>query len=245
MLAALDGNAELIPVLMQAGADIDAQNSLGYTALMHAAFRCQSGAAEALLKHGASPEIEDIDGLTALAHAVKKDCRNIERLLRAANSDDGQTPLIAASRACDMSNVRALVSRKVNLEARDRLGRTALAWSAFEGCSESVKLLLAAGANPAVTDKDRATPLMLAARKGETNAVSALLRHGVNKNAQDIYGRTALVWAVDGRHVEAARELLRAGADPKIRTNNGQTAASLAEARGSAELKELFARRNL
>jgi ankyrin repeat protein/L-ascorbate metabolism protein UlaG (beta-lactamase superfamily) len=52
-LAALKGQANLVPVLVDRGADVNAVNDYGHTALFYAARNGHRGTAEALLAHGA------------------------------------------------------------------------------------------------------------------------------------------------------------------------------------------------
>jgi len=64
--AAVFGQTEAARLLIDAGADIDQQNSDGTTALIAAAFFCRTEIVEALLAAGADPSIRNNAGSTAL-----------------------------------------------------------------------------------------------------------------------------------------------------------------------------------
>jgi hypothetical protein len=65
-VAAESGQAETITLLIAAGAEVDAPDSRGMTALMYAAQAGEPEAAQALLDHGASTRRQNSDGQTAL-----------------------------------------------------------------------------------------------------------------------------------------------------------------------------------
>ena len=64
-----------------------------------------------------------------------------------------------AAQRKDLPALRTLVSKKVNVNAPQADGTTALHWAAHYNDTETVKLLLRAGANPAVTNRFGASPL--------------------------------------------------------------------------------------
>src|ERR1700752_4007538 len=68
----------------------------------------------------------------------------------------GDTRLPDAAMHGDQGTVRSLLSQKVDVNAPQGDGTTALHWAAYRDDPEMVKLLLAAGANPKATTREGA-----------------------------------------------------------------------------------------
>ena len=79
-LAALQGHTNIIALLLERGANIDARDSQGSSALHHAAGRGLVDAASVLLKHRASLAAEDANGKTALDVARSAGHANVAEL---------------------------------------------------------------------------------------------------------------------------------------------------------------------
>jgi hypothetical protein len=73
LLAALSNrSAEVLSVLLKAGAELEARNVLGFTPLMHAAsYNRSAEVVSVLLKAGAELEARTEDGLTPLTYAAR------------------------------------------------------------------------------------------------------------------------------------------------------------------------------
>ena len=85
----------------------------------------------------------------------------------------------------------------VNIDAKDRSGRTPLSWAAENERWAAVELLIEKdGVNINTQDKSGRTPLLLAAKRGWDCVVGLLIeRNDVEINAMDAAGRTPLSWA--------------------------------------------------
>jgi ankyrin repeat protein len=82
MAAARSGKANVVSVLIKGGAEINAKNAGGMTALMRAAESVDSaGAVEVLLSAGANPNLKDKKGRTALAIARKSNAFGAEQVV--------------------------------------------------------------------------------------------------------------------------------------------------------------------
>jgi ankyrin repeat protein len=82
------GHAEVVRILIAAGAPLDHVNNLGWTAVMESIVLGDGGARhtdtlKALLDAGANPDIADRGGLTPLAHARARGYRPMVDLLEA------------------------------------------------------------------------------------------------------------------------------------------------------------------
>ena len=145
----------------------------------------------------------------------------------------------------DTPALRALVTKKVNVNTPQADGTTALHWAAHYNDVETVRLLLRAGANPGVTNRFGASPLSEAALSGNAELIKALLEAGANaKTASTLDGETVLMSAARSGNVDAVRLLLDRGADVNARERyKGQTALMWAAAERHAPIVKLLLER--
>src|SRR5260370_32197130 len=109
-------------------------------------------------------------------------------LLSAAPSD---TRLSDAAMQGDKDAVRSLLKQKIDVNAPQGDGTTALHWAAYRDDLEIVKLLLASGANvQAATREGAITPLLMACQNGSAAIIEALLKAGPDANAVKSNGTT-------------------------------------------------------
>lgn len=85
------GHADVVRVLIAAGAPLDHVNNLGWTALMESIVlgnggKAHTDALEALVKAGASLNIADRQGVTPLGHAKSRGYGEMMRILEAAGA---------------------------------------------------------------------------------------------------------------------------------------------------------------
>eukprot|EP00873_Tetraselmis_striata_P043545 jgi/Tetstr1/463809/TSEL_008624.t1 len=231
------GSADLLEVLLSAGADPNQRCGQMYPLLL-AASMDRVAAMQQLVDAGADVNRALPDGRTALLVAASKGFTpNVDILLKHGAELDaahqGMTSLWLASHAGHVDTVARLVSAGANLEAADGGGYTAAWLAAFNGRADILNILLEAGAAVNVVDSAQGTtPLTAAASAGRAECVDVLLRRGadVNKAAKD--GRTAVIMAASIGHVDIIRALLAAGADVNAANAEGLTPCILAAAAG-------------
>ena len=81
MIEASDnGHHTIIPLLLEAGAQIDAQSNSGWTALIEASYNGKEAAVRELLKGNPNLDLKDSDG-TALDNARERNHQSIVDLL--------------------------------------------------------------------------------------------------------------------------------------------------------------------
>ena len=150
-----------------------------------------------------------------------------------------------AAQRKDALALRALLGKKVNVNAPQADGTTALHWAAHYSDTETVTLLLKAGANPSVTNRFGASPLSEAALSGNTELMKALLDAGADaKTTSTLDGETVLMAAARSGNLEAVRLLLDRGADVNARERyKGQTALMWAAAERHAPIVKLLLER--
>ena len=146
--------------------------------------------------------------------------------------------LVDAARAGDFARMQSLLSSRVEVDAKDKGGSTALMFAALRGDAEMVQALLAAGADPNLKDANGETALLLGAGRG-VEIVRALLAAGADPNLADGEGQTALLVAAETQP-ESVRLLIESGADVTHRDEFGVSALTIAEASGASEIAALL-----
>jgi ankyrin repeat protein len=150
-----------------------------------------------------------------------------------------------AAQRKDLPALRALLSKRANVNAPQPDGTTALHWATHWNDAETVKVLLGAGANPAVTNRFGASPLSEAALSGNADLLKLLLDAGADaKSVATPDGETVLMRAARSGSVDAVRLLLDRGADVNARERyKGQTALMWAAAERHAPVVKLLLER--
>jgi ankyrin repeat protein len=224
-------NAEAVRDLVRAGANLDAVNRYGESALSLAVRDGNASLLEFLLQSGADPAAA-------------------ERAL-----PDGQTLAMLAARTGSTAALKALSSHgAIDVNATEkRTETTALMWAALDDRADALRFLLGLGADPNLRSKRTDYPhlgngvlltapepgvtyvgqtplqrggwtaLMYAARSGALEAVGALAEARADLNARDPLGESALALAIINGHWQVVDALLDAGADPNVADDAGST----------------------
>ncbi len=219
-----------VAALLKNGADVNAAQADGMTALHWAVYHDDLPTAALLVKAGANARAGNRYGVTPLPLACTNGNAEVVRLLLDAGADPntalrgGETALMTAARTGKVGPVKLLLSGGAKVNAKDRKGQTALMWAAAEGHADVVLALLAAGAEFKSALPSGFTPLLFAAREGRTEVVRVLLKAGADVNdaieAKKPAPRgpktrtSALHLAVENGHFDLAIALVKAGADP-------------------------------
>ena len=236
--AARDADVDAVKKMIASGADVNAPEADGTSALLWAAYQQSPELVSTLLKAGANPNTPNRFGMTPLLQASRYgDAATIDLLLKggadmSAAARDGETPLMAAARAGSVAAVKLLIEHGADVNAQEaRWDQTALMWAAAEGHIDVVDALLKAGANPnlkaRVSDLSKRTPrtdfpsggftaLMWATRDGDEALTRRLIEGGTDVNLTDGDGETALVLAIVNDRFDLAKTLLDLGANPKM-----------------------------
>jgi uncharacterized protein len=150
-----------------------------------------------------------------------------------------QGSLVAAIRANDVAAVRTLIDKRVEVNAVQPDGTTALHWAVDRDAQEMVRLLILAGADVKAANRYGATPLWLASLNGNAVIMGMLLEAGADAAAVSAEGETALMVAARTGKLDAVEMLLSRGADPNTKESwRGQTALMWAAAEGHASVIE-------
>jgi ankyrin repeat protein len=147
-------------------------------------------------------------------------------------------PLADAAEKADWTHVRALLKDRVDANAAQVDGMTALHWAAHHDDLETAKLLLAAGASAKAENRYGVTPLSLACTNGNADLVRMLLAAGADANTALRGGETVLMTAARTGRVGLVQALLDAGAKVDAKDRKDQTALMWAAADGHAAVVE-------
>lgn len=146
--------------LIKEGADVNAAQADGATALQWAAYHGDTDLAARLLKAGAKPDLGNRNGSTPLwLAAASGDAAMIKTLLDGgANANEelplGRRPLMLAARSGVVAAVTELLNHGADVNAAEtQRGTTALMQAADQGHAEVVKVLIEHGANLAAVSK--------------------------------------------------------------------------------------------
>jgi uncharacterized protein len=155
-----------------------------------------------------------------------------------------QGSLVAAIKANDVAAVRTLVDKRVDVNAVQPDGTTALHWAVDRDAQEMVRLLIRAGANVKAANRYGATPLWLASLNGNAVIIGMLLEAGADAATASAEGETALMVAARTGKLDAVDVLLSRGVDPNVKESwRGQTALMWAAAEGHAPVIEALVKR--
>lgn len=197
--AAINNRLHLAAFFLSGGAPVDARGGdLNSTPLHWAIRQGHLPMVVLLLKHGADPSLEDVEGFACLHVAAQNGYTNIVAYILARTVTHNYGAQVASNMVPPtLSVVTSSTPEACSVDARDSSGMTPLMWSAHK-CSgmDPTRLLVTFGASLSVADS--------------------------------VYGNTPLHWAVIGRNVVAIRHLLNSGAPTHLTNQQGDTAGDLA-----------------
>jgi len=157
--AASQGDMDEVRNLLRGGADVNAAQGDGMTALHWAAARDDRALADLLIYAGASLEAGTRVGHYEPLHvAAREGHAAVAEALIAAGADpmartsnSGATPLHLAAASGDARTLRALIVAGADIDARESAwGQTPLIFAAAANRVDAVRILLDAGADPAL-----------------------------------------------------------------------------------------------
>ena len=206
------------------GADINARDKDGATALFRAVAERRANVAALLLLNGANPNLPKNDGKTPLMECVNGVDMASERMLVEllvagadvnATARDGTTALSQSVRACNNTAAQWMIWRGASLDVHSPDGTLMQAARLHENWPSMITLLERAGvpAAQAPLDKQKDPALFEAVRAGDLKTVEAELQNGAPADITNHFDQTALEWAVCYDHFDMVDLLLRHGAN--------------------------------
>ena len=232
---------EAVRSLLKQGANVNATQADGATALHWASYRDDLESADLLIRSGANVNARNDLGATPLWAACQNGSESmVARLLTAGANPNaalllGETPVMVAARSGSPAVVELLAAQGANLNARAARGQTALMWAVAQKHPEVVKVLIANGADiharsdswtevmavppHGYLEYNRAIPhgsetaLMFAARVDDLASAKLLVAAGANVNDEDAWGVSAVVLAAHSGFTDVVEFLLEKGAN--------------------------------
>jgi uncharacterized protein len=148
-------------------------------------------------------------------------------LLAACNSNEGEQPssqddmefggeeratlneqFISSAEVGDTERVLQLLQDGADINATDKLGRTAVIAATYQNDVETVKALIQEGANINIQDKHLDNVILNAGANGNLEIVRLAINAGADMTITNRFGGTALIPAAERGHVEVVKELL-------------------------------------
>jgi ankyrin repeat protein len=141
----------------------------------------------------------------------------------------------------DKALTQMLLDQRVDVNAPQSDGATALHWAVYENDSGTVARLVRAGANVNAANRDGASVLSLACINGNAAIIETLLNAGANANSRMANGETPLMMAARTGDLESIKVLLRHGAEVNSREPiRGTTALMWAASESHADAVQLL-----
>ncbi len=150
-------------------------------------------------------------------------------------------PLIDAAENGSTSAVKAALAKKVDVNAAEPDGTTALHWAARNDDVATAELLIAAGANVKAKTRYGITALSLACTNGSATMIEKLLKAGADVSAASPEGETPLMTASRTGKPDAVKLLLAHGANVNaLEKWRGQSALMWAAAEGHSAVVDIL-----
>jgi ankyrin repeat protein/serine/threonine protein kinase len=237
---------DVVRLLVDGGADVNAVTMNGRTALMYASSEGNVDVMRLLVDGGANVNAVKEYGKTALMSASKRGNMDVVRLLVNGGADmnavdiSGKTMLMFASEGGNTDVVRLLVDSGADVNAVAKYGTTALIYASSGGKLDVVRLLVDGGADVNTVDKYGETALVFATQKGKWDVVRFLVDGGADVNVLDKNGWTVLMYASLWGKIDVVRFLVDGGANVNAVKKYGNTVLMYASEGGNMNVVRLL-----
>lgn len=201
MIAAANGNIELMKLFIEKRTAVDAVDKNGTTAVYYAILRNKPAATELLIEQKTDVNHKSTTGLTPLMGAARFGRAGIIPLLLKAGAKVNEqneskiTALHFAVAGGDEKTVGEILKAKPDIHLKDKRGETPIITALTRGgrsADKTVPMLLELGADPNNTDSMGWNTLMIAVIKGRRDLLVPLLEAGAdpfhkNNRGEDVF----------------------------------------------------------
>jgi ankyrin repeat protein len=169
------------------------------------------------------------DAFELIKAAVTANKKAVRKIIESADSADAScSRFIKACAAGNYDLARKMIDIKIDINARDRRGYSALIWAVDKRRDRITDLLLENGADADLSDSYGYTPLIWAIERNDLCCVKKLTGHKADIDRADNKGITPLMWAVIKKRYDIAGELIKSGCDAAKFDHKGYSALSCA-----------------
>jgi uncharacterized protein len=239
------GDIKAVQAVLARGADVNASQPDGATALHWGVYLDLLPTVDVLVRAGAKVNVANQLGVTPLMLAcTNRNAAMVGRLLEAGADPNavlggGETPVMTAARVGNAEVMKLLLAHGGDANAKETLqGQTALMWAASERHADVVRVLVDKGADVRARTKippprgRMQRPPAGAGAGGNGGGGAAAATTGIPVLRDRGNGLTPLLFAARSGDIESARILLQAGADVNDTAADGLSALVLATVRG-------------
>lgn len=217
--AAKEGRLNIcIMMLNHPDIDVNAKNKRGMSPLHLAAQENHHEVIRQLMVSGADWKLQDKNFHLPLHYAAQKGLPESCEVLMSNCSDadrekqlkialkDGKTPLMLAAKGGHHYCCEKLTNTNIN--AKDKMGNTALHYAAIGGFEHTVSELLHMGAQPNTQNKVGNAPILEVSGKKRVGCLRILVERGADLNVLDKQSKTVLHYAAEKNADECLTYLL-------------------------------------
>lgn len=205
LLAACNNDPDMVRLLVKNGADINKKDLNGMTPLIILSARGSNNASDGtvdaislLLDQGADYNVVNPDSRKNLLHYVCQDERKkdlldlfIEKGVD-VNAEDkyGVTPILEAVRGGNVTAVKKLLEKNVDINKPDRqTGRTPLMEAIRSGQEQVATVLIERGANPYCTDQENRSAMYFARMSSRSEVFTQMITDCLKKKETERFAR--------------------------------------------------------
>ncbi len=235
---------EVLALLIEAGAEINARSNSGDTALHAAVSLDKRELGELLLAAGADVFAANMLGELPITLAMRDSQRPVEWIFTdqtiRARDGAGNTALHYAARLDLARLIPILARRGAEIDPRNGNGETPLHAAVKADAAESVKALTALKASLTARDALGNTPLHVAVQWGAAKSIALVSQSREALGTRNLSGKTALHEAARKENMTFLQLLLERGADPNARDGAGATPLMESIQAGKLEVARLL-----
>jgi len=244
-LAASEGAARVVELLVQNGAEVNAKDRWGGTPLRDAVRHGHEKLARYLVSHGGMLGFDEVAASSELCEMARSGSLDIIKLMITcgapvdAQDYDSRTALHLACAEGNLPIVSYLLrGAGANINALDRWGSTPLADAILHGHAMVTDLLVANQAQLKWDEIKTSSELCELARRSDTHKIALLLKAGCNVDSKDYDARTALHLAASEGAARVVELLVQNGAEVNAKDRWGGTPLRDAVRHGHSKLAQ-------